>query len=297
MNYTTETWPVLECFLVRTGIEMNSGKMIRFDKVYQSSLVSVLLISSEYDSDYSENDYNSLPSVSFPLSGGFGYKSAGFNGIVDTNTVLIEKENIEFDVSKFSEFGGDITLSFQFLENGFDRVHSILSDGEVVQILRRSLQTECLLRHFLSIYRRGSKLLIDQIIHELLVENIFNRRPPAFHIRAVNPWHRRKIDTTKDYIHAHYSQDLTLADLSSVANISVFHFSRIFREVTGHSPYNYLLEVRILQACRLLMEGRSVTATAFDTGFNSIANFSSRFKKIIGVSPSMYKKSKNSKIF
>lgn len=270
--------------------------MVKFDRIYESEQVSVLLILSTYNTGYTATDYNPLPSISFPINGGFRYRSGRFNCIADTNVVLIEKGNIEFDVIKFKEFNHDRTLSFQIRGKDFLPFHKIFQRENAAQTLKRNPQIEILVRLFLSIYPNCSKLLKDQIIEELLIDNILAQKLPATRITKFTPWNSRKINIAKDYIFNHSSEDISLDNISAVSNISSFHFSRIFKKVTGYSPYAYLLQVRIVQAQQLLREGSSVTSTAFEVGFNSVANFSYRFKEMVGISPSEYQKSNNSKV-
>ncbi len=63
----------------------------------------------------------------------------------------------------------------------------------------------------------------------------------------------------------------------------------IFREVTGKSPIDYLVGIRIRKAKELLTEGFNVTETAERSGFNDIYYFSKCFKKHEGISPTTYK--------
>lgn len=264
--------------------------MTKFECIYESDQVSALLISSSYDFDYTAADYNPLPSISFPIQGGFRYRSGGFNSVADSNVVLIERGNIEFNVTKFANINHDCTLSFQSRKKDFEPFHQIFEKGKAVQTFRRNPQIEHLVRLFLSSYQTENSLLKDQIINELLLENILSQKLPTATITRVTPWHSRKIDIAKDYIHCNCSEDISLADISAVCHISSFHFSRVFKKLTGYSPYEYLLQVRIVQAQQLLRKGSSITSTAFEVGFNSIANFSYRFKKITGISPSKYQK-------
>lgn len=84
---------------------------------------------------------------------------------------------------------------------------------------------------------------------------------------------------------------LTLADIAAEAHLSVYHFIRVFREVTGETPHRYLTRLRIEQAQQLL------TSTAFTIeqvaercGFSSPSAFSSAFLVHVGVRPSVYRK-------
>lgn len=268
---------------------------VKFNRIYESKEVVVLLISSAYNTDYSVSDYNTLPSISFPLQGAFIYQSGKFKSIASTNVVLIERENIEFRVTKFEAFNYDCTLCFQFREKDLGLFGHILDRGKCVRMLRRTPQTESRVRRFLSVYRTKKHLLIDQIIEELLIDDILGQTFSTLGNTGVKPWLRKKIDLAKDFIYSEFSTDISLADISEASHISLFHFSRIFKKLTGYSPYAYLLQVRIVEAQRLLREGSSVTSTAFETGFNSVANFSYRFKEIVGISPSEYQKSNKSK--
>ena len=116
--------------------------MVKIEKIYQSDLVSALLISSQYHIDYSEKDYNPLPAISFPIRAGFKYKSRKFDRIVDTNTVLVEMGNTEFEVPKFSQFTHDITLSFQFSESDCGLIDRIVKSEQAAETLNRTPQIE-----------------------------------------------------------------------------------------------------------------------------------------------------------
>jgi AraC-like DNA-binding protein len=87
----------------------------------------------------------------------------------------------------------------------------------------------------------------------------------------------------------HFTRDISLEELASVCHISVFHFSRIFRQFTGYSPYHYLQLVRLRQAAYLLQTNLPVADVAFSSGFNSVDYFSAAFKKKFRLSPTAYR--------
>ncbi|WP_331741716.1 AraC family transcriptional regulator (plasmid) [Streptomyces sp. NBC_00726] len=93
-----------------------------------------------------------------------------------------------------------------------------------------------------------------------------------------------------DYMHERLDQDLTTDDLARTARFSKFHFSRMFREVTGVSPGRFLSALRIQEAKRLLVgTGRSVADISAQVGYSSVGTFSSRFKECVGLSPSRFR--------
>ncbi|HET7463244.1 MAG TPA: AraC family transcriptional regulator [Longimicrobium sp.] len=83
-----------------------------------------------------------------------------------------------------------------------------------------------------------------------------------------------------------YAEPLTLESLARVAHCSAFHFNRVFHEVTGASPGQYLAAVRLEAAKRLLLTtGLSVAAVCFEVGYGSVGTFTTLFKRFVGVSP------------
>ena len=95
-----------------------------------------------------------------------------------------------------------------------------------------------------------------------------------------------RIAAAKEYIGKNYMNPLTVQDMAGQANLSVPRFSKVFKDSTGISPYDYLLSVRLEKARELLQETDvPVSRVAADTGFNSDANFIYFFKKHTGLSP------------
>jgi AraC-like DNA-binding protein len=71
--------------------------------------------------------------------------------------------------------------------------------------------------------------------------------------------------------------------------MSPFHFARTFSELTGQSPHQYLLKLRLRHAATMLRDGASVTQSALDSGFENLSHFSRTFRRRFGVSPSSYR--------
>jgi AraC-like DNA-binding protein/mannose-6-phosphate isomerase-like protein (cupin superfamily) len=97
------------------------------------------------------------------------------------------------------------------------------------------------------------------------------------------------------YINANFT-DPQLSRISSAAQIhmSSSRFSRFFKEVCGKSYIEYVNELRINHACKMLIEtDRSVTDICFDAGFNNIANFNRRFLRLKTKTPREYRQAFN----
>lgn len=95
------------------------------------------------------------------------------------------------------------------------------------------------------------------------------------------------------YIETNYSYPITVEDIAGYTGISRSHLFRSFQSYMRKSPKDYLTAYRIRQACRLLREtDLSVSAIAYSVGFENNLYFSKAFRKQKGISPSEYRKKK-----
>jgi AraC family transcriptional regulator len=109
-------------------------------------------------------------------------------------------------------------------------------------------------------------------------------RPPA----SLAP---RQLQVVLDYIEANMSTSIGLVEIAALANVSRFHFSRLFRASTGVSPMAYLERSRIERAQSFLQEGSMrLSDIAAATGFADQSHFIRRFRRHTGVTPGRYER-------
>jgi AraC family transcriptional regulator len=100
---------------------------------------------------------------------------------------------------------------------------------------------------------------------------------------------KRVIEYVEDFL---YRADLDVDELAGVAHMSHFHFSRAFKKAVGKPPHRFILDRRIERARIYLADGKeALSEIAYATGFSSQAHFSSVFRKIVGVTPTDYRRS------
>lgn len=100
-----------------------------------------------------------------------------------------------------------------------------------------------------------------------------------------------KLNTVLQYIEENYQNNITLKDASAASGFSEYHFSRAFKEMTGHNFHHYVNSRRLKKAEKLLINhDLSIIELANTAGFNSIATFNRIFKKARGCTPMEYKK-------
>lgn len=95
----------------------------------------------------------------------------------------------------------------------------------------------------------------------------------------------------KEYLKRHMEKEITVEEVAGWVHLSPSYFSKMFKDSTGFSPYDYLLRLRLERAKELLINtGMPVGEIAYRTGFNSQANFIYFFKKQTGFSPLKFRK-------
>ena len=95
------------------------------------------------------------------------------------------------------------------------------------------------------------------------------------------------------YISEHFRYPLSLNDLAQHAAVSPFYFTRVFRQETGYTPHQYIINTRIANAKFLLRTTEdSVKDIAIQTGWNSESTFCSAFRESTGLTPSVYRKNR-----
>jgi len=93
------------------------------------------------------------------------------------------------------------------------------------------------------------------------------------------------------YAARHFRERVTLPGLARAAAMSPAAFSRYFKRSTGRAPSDFLNDLRIEHACRLLRESpRTVADIALETGFSTLTNFNRRFRERAGTTPREYRR-------
>ena len=100
----------------------------------------------------------------------------------------------------------------------------------------------------------------------------------------------RRITRAVRHIEAHANAALTLVGLAREAAMSPYHFLRTFRDVTGLTPHRFILRTRLHRAAlRLQQNDDTVAAIAYECGFNDLATFNRRFRRVTGLTPVAYR--------
>ena len=99
-----------------------------------------------------------------------------------------------------------------------------------------------------------------------------------------------------EYLKEHFDETISISDVAKRAGMSVRQLERRFRATFKTTPRHYIMKLRVLTACELLVSSEdSITDIALNVGFYDHSVFSRQFSKIVGTSPSLYRKSRSSR--
>lgn len=98
-----------------------------------------------------------------------------------------------------------------------------------------------------------------------------------------------KLRQVLDYIHDHLEQDLGVEAIATLLQMSPYYFSRLFKQSTGLSPHQYIIQGRVDRAKQLLNQGEMAIADiAYSVGFTSQSHLNRHFKRLVGVTPKAF---------
>lgn len=143
---------------------------------------------------------------------------------------------------------------------------------------------------YISVAAKNCELIIRGrllIAWQLLYNNVYSDLISGNNYRPIYPLLNRCIEI----INSDYMYDFSLAELASSAGLSEGHFCRVFKDITGFTPFNYINRVRITKACAMLTcTDKKIADISAGCGFNNISYFNRTFKQIMKESPSVYRK-------
>jgi AraC family transcriptional regulator len=95
-----------------------------------------------------------------------------------------------------------------------------------------------------------------------------------------------------DFIEVNLKNEITVLDAAKASGYSLYHFSRLFHGITGHSPKDYILRRRLTEAaCEILATKRKISDIAFEYQFNDSETFNRAFKHVFGLNPTELRRS------
>lgn len=99
------------------------------------------------------------------------------------------------------------------------------------------------------------------------------------------------VETAKEFLAAHVGRRVSLDGVAEMCGVTAFQLIRVFRRVTGLSPYAYLIVLRVNEARRMLDAGASVSDAVYACCFSDQSHLTRTFKRTLGMPPGLYLRS------
>ncbi|MBE6233278.1 MAG: helix-turn-helix transcriptional regulator [Bacteroidales bacterium] len=135
------------------------------------------------------------------------------------------------------------------------------------------------------------------ILYELSVSDDARVLASSSFAHSARSTESRRVQKVKQYIHDNYAKPLRLADLADLVGMSPVAFSRFFRQRTGRTLSDYIVDIRLGFAARMLVDStKNISEICYECGFNNLSNFNRTFKSKRKYTPrdfrAMFKKNK-----
>jgi AraC-like DNA-binding protein len=233
-------------------------------------------------------------SVSYVRKGSFGCKTRGRSFELVAGSVLVGFPGDEY-ICTHDHVCGDECLSFFLSAELVDMTGDHSRAWRVgaapplpeLMVLGELAQAAADARCDVSLDEAG------QLFASRFVEVVSGRPRRPMEIKARD---RRRAVETALWIDANSQRQIDLDAAARQAGISPFHFLRLFANVLGVTPHQYLVRARLRHAARLLAdEDIAITDVAYDVGFGDLSNFVRTFHRAAGVSPRAFRKASRGK--
>jgi AraC family transcriptional regulator len=148
----------------------------------------------------------------------------------------------------------------------------------------------------------GSELYAESLANVLAVHllrehsslghaRLANARKSSREFREAGGLSERALKSATDYINDNLASELTLAEIASVANLSPYHFARMFKQSTGMPPHRYLIGQRLECAKGLLARTElSISGVAQACGFSHQGHLARHFRNLLGTTPGEFRR-------
>ncbi len=231
--------------------------------------------------------------------------------IGDYELVLIGGEDLEHvweqgrckskDIREITiQFSGDIFGSDLLAKNQFSSIRRMLRRADH----GLSFSTSAIMKVYSTIDTIAKEqnrfvqfLKVMYVLYELSISDDAKVLASSSFAHTERSTESRRVQKVKQYINDHYADPLKLADLADLVGMSPVAFSRFFRQRTNRTLSDYIVDIRLGYAARMLVDStKNISEICYECGFNNLSNFNRTFKAKRNYTPrdfrAMFKKNK-----
>lgn len=273
------------------------------DTLFESDFYRILNFKCRCtDCHTSKPEYSDAFSISFIRKGNFIFNV--FRHALDCyiGGILVTKPYYERTVTHAHAVPDECTI-FEFRQSFYPVLleryghKGFFEDNDIHSTLIRScVEAEFIHYHIFQLLAGRisfDKLQLDELVVEMMAY-VFERAAVYLPDERINQrlkrHHLSTIEKAKYFIADNFTEDISLKQIADHCNVSIFHFSRLFKLFTTLSPHQFLLALRLQHARQLLRKTElPVAGVAFSSGFNNVEHFTAAFSKAYSVPPGRFR--------
>ena len=233
--------------------------------------------------------------LSKPLSVDYQQNSKWYNCMMKPGDLFLIPDGASH-AARWEEAGELLVMALE--PDLINKVAPEAVNGKNIEIIRAQAKQDGLIANIALAFKEelesggsGGELYRDSLTNALVTRLLRNYSATSVVEEAKGRLGKRKLKLVIDYIQAHLTEEITLAQMAKIADLSPFHFSRIFKESVGVSPNRYVNHCRVEKAKRLLQQQQiSINQILTACGYRNPSYFIRQFRKIMGVTPKVYQK-------
>lgn len=203
-----------------------------------------------------------------------------------------DKENTLISASVYSQFNVDIFPVEHVKMPEFESIRLLLKKSQrgLLFVGKMQQKTQAIFRSLPSCDNFEKLLRLYNVLYELSQECEYtflstDKYRGSYLDEGNSPILKRAVD----YMNKNYQESITLEDIANYAGMNPSALCRYYKKNTGKTMFEYLAELRISYAAKLLInKNMSITQIAYDCGYNNLSHFNRQFKSIVGKTPSEY---------
>jgi len=191
-----------------------------------------------------------------------------------------------------------IHFAEDFLGKGFFRLPEMNKVQQLLKAAQQGIQIEGSIKQ--EIAERMEKMLnlppvlrLTELLNMLILLSQSEEKQYLASLGFVQTYSRsnaERLDPVLSYLMQHFTEEVSLEEVASIANMSPQSFCRFFKHCTRKTFLAFLNELRVGYACRLISENRfNISEIGYKSGFNNLSNFNRQFKRVMGKTPSAYR--------
>lgn len=263
--------------------------MIRINPVVESTNISILRVDHQPETDHTdpEEEICTQFAINFVESGAFGLATEKESWMLSPGYVFLSRPGMIHRYTHNERMPSDICVSViysdlvdrSYLESSSrtNRIPAAMAPTNRLAYLKLRLR---------QLERDSYALAMEDWALEVISAIGLSGRHRLYRERQL-AWYAERVEAVRELFETHYAEPHTLASVARSVGMSAFQFARVFSELAGSPPHQYLLRVRLDRAAKMLLDGKSVTETCFDVGFSNLSHFTRSFQRKFGCPPSL----------